>query len=228
MQSYIFPYIGYFQLIQSVDKFVFLDDVNFIKKGWINRNRLGGIENPFFFTIPCQKLSQNKLICETEIDWESPMIPKLFKAIDETYRKAPNFDDVRAIIQQVFSSRAKYISELSEQSVKIFCNYLGLERNFIESSSNENYNKSLKSSARIIDIIKKENCSQYHNAIGGIDLYSKDEFDSNGIELSFVKTKLKERNNGTNDYVSFNSIIDVAMNNSIESINEYLKEYELV
>ena len=52
MQPYLFPYLGYFQLIAAVDKFVFYDDVNFIKNGWINRNRLLISGKVNYITIP--------------------------------------------------------------------------------------------------------------------------------------------------------------------------------
>ncbi len=91
MQPYFFPYIGYFQLINSVDKFVILDDVNYIKKGWINRNYILVNSKPCLFTIPLVKPSQNKLINETEIAFESNWKKKFLKTIETGYAKAPIF-----------------------------------------------------------------------------------------------------------------------------------------
>nr|WP_310590339.1 WbqC family protein [Dyadobacter sp. NIV53] len=67
MQPYIFPYIGYFQLINAVDKFIIYDDVNFINKGWINRNNILVSGQAHLFTIPLKDASQNKLIHEVEL-----------------------------------------------------------------------------------------------------------------------------------------------------------------
>ena len=64
MQPYLFPYIGYYQLIKAVDSFVLLDDVNYIKKGWINRNRILLNGSPHLFTMPLEKASQNKKNCD--------------------------------------------------------------------------------------------------------------------------------------------------------------------
>ncbi|MFM1836501.1 MAG: hypothetical protein RJA04_1189, partial [Bacteroidota bacterium] len=71
MQPYFFPYLGYFQLVQAVDDFVFYDDVMFIKKGWINRNRILLQGREFLFTIPLEKQSQNKTIRESRVAWET-------------------------------------------------------------------------------------------------------------------------------------------------------------
>ncbi len=79
MQPYFLPYIGYFQLINAVDKFVFLDNVNFIKKGWINRNRLRIQEKEWLFSVPCKDLSQNKKICEIEVNWNTNFTEKFLK-----------------------------------------------------------------------------------------------------------------------------------------------------
>jgi len=62
MQPYIFPYLGYFHLIEASDRFIFYDDVNFIRKGWINKNKILLNGNDFTFTVPLSKASQNKLI----------------------------------------------------------------------------------------------------------------------------------------------------------------------
>ncbi len=67
MQPYIFPYIGYFQLIHAADVFVFYDDVNYINRGWINRNRILLNGKDQLFTIPCKEASQNKLIKDIEV-----------------------------------------------------------------------------------------------------------------------------------------------------------------
>ncbi len=228
MQPYIFPYLGYFQLINSVDMFIFLDDVNFIKKGWINRNRLVVNGSSQYFTIPCKKISQNKLICETEVDWSSPDIAKFLETVKYNYGNSPYFDDVFRIINKVLNAKKNKISELSELSVRLFCEYLSIETEMKTSSQIDIYNKNLKSSARIIDIVNNENCGQYINAIGGMDLYSKEEFAKNGIELNFLKSNFEERNLGIDDYISYNSIIDIAMMTSAAKIKEYLKFYELI
>ncbi|MEO8664089.1 MAG: WbqC family protein, partial [Ignavibacteria bacterium] len=88
MQPYVFPYIGYFQLINAVDKFVLFDDVSFIKKGWINRNRILVNKQEYTFTIPLKKASQNKLIKDIEISEENNWRDKFLKTIEKSYCNA--------------------------------------------------------------------------------------------------------------------------------------------
>ncbi len=94
MQPYIFPYLGYYQLVHAVDTFVFFDDVNFIMKGWINRNRILQQNEPFKFTVPLIKASQNRLINAIEISdynrWKSDFL----KSIEHSYKKAPEFSSI--------------------------------------------------------------------------------------------------------------------------------------
>lgn len=224
MQPYIFPYIGYFQLVSAVDKFIFLDNVNFIKKGWINRNRLN---KSLSFSVPCINISQNRHICDTFIDWESQLIDKLFRTIEMRYSKSLYFKQVYDIINQVFACKVKTISELAENSVKAFSRYIGLDTQFSTSSQNIYHSNDLKGSQRIIDIVKSEGAEVYINAIGGLELYNKADFIAEGIELKFLKTGLIERFD-KEDYMSFYSIIDVAMHNSPDKIYEKLKNYELI
>src|SRR5688572_17972704 len=100
MQPYFAPYIGYFQLIHSVDKFIIYDDVNFIKKGWINRNNILAGGKAQLFTIPLVAASQNKLINELEISGEGNWRHKLKSSIEHSYRKAPQFQHVFPLIEK--------------------------------------------------------------------------------------------------------------------------------
>ncbi|MEJ5244582.1 MAG: WbqC family protein [Bacteroidota bacterium] len=227
MQPYTFPYIGYFQLINAVDKFVFLDNVNFIKKGWVNRNRIIVNSNEYFFTIPCKNVSQNKLICETIIDWESGFFEKFFKTLQYSYKHSPYFVKVFEVINKIFEEKPATISELAISSITEFCQYIKLEREFKIASEQTNYRTDLKGADRLIDIAKKENCCTYINAIGGINLYSKEYFEKESVKLYFIKTNLIE-NFDQNRYISFYSIIDLAMNNSPQRIASYLEQYELI
>jgi hypothetical protein len=92
MQPYIFPYIGYFQLIKAVDKFVIYDDVNFINRGWINRNRILVNGKDSLFTIPLKEASQNKLINDIDVNWDDAWKSKWLKTLEQSYKKAPIFN----------------------------------------------------------------------------------------------------------------------------------------
>jgi hypothetical protein len=227
MQPYIFPYIGYFQLINTVDKFVIYDDVNFINKGWINRNNIliGGKAN--LFSIPLKGASQNLLINEILIDNLEINSKKLLKSIEQSYRKAPLYQAAFKVIEGVFDSNLNNIAELTTKSITSTCDYLGIKTTVVPSSSIYK-NQHLKSQERILDICKQENTTQYINPIGGVELYDKSLFADNGIELNFIKTKRIEYPQFKNEFVPFLSIIDLMMFCSVEQIHQFLKEFELV
>lgn len=229
MQPYLFPYIGYFQMIKAVDKFVFYDDVNFIKQGWINRNKILLQGKEFMFTVPLEKANSFCLIKDTSINqrfYENWSL-KFIQTINQNYKKAPYFDDTFSIITNVLNQNTTSISELAIESIKQVSEYLELNTLFIKSSETYN-NRSLERQERLIDICKCENTTHYINAVGGMELYNKDDFKKEGIRLDFIKASPIVYKQFNNDFVSWLSIIDVLMFNSKEDIKLMLDSYELI
>ena len=225
MQPFFFPYIGYLQLVNAVDKFVFYDDVNFVTSSWIARNRIISKTDPFqYFRIQLDGASQNKLINEVKPINSSI---KMLKTIRHIYSKAPYFNDVYPLIEKCLTSSAASIAEMSAKSVVLVADYLGIETEFEFSSEMHANSKGIGMSERLISICKQENASCYYNFIGGANLYSKDFFKQFGVELKFIELKKVS-------YVQFNghfqenlSIIDVLMFNSVEATKKLLNSYEL-
>ncbi|MBI1286905.1 MAG: hypothetical protein GC178_04940 [Flavobacteriales bacterium] len=227
MQPYLFPYIGYFQLIHAVDRFVVFDDVNFIKRGWINRNRVLLNGNDHMFTVPLIGVSQNKLINEIRIDPNTKWREKILTTIRHAYKSAPHFDEVYPLIESAFMNDSDMISDYARNSLEVICKYLKIETSII--SSSKTYNGSeLKGVERIIDICKKEKANTYINAIGGTDLYNQSQFESDGIKLHFLKTDNISYTQGKNEFVKGLSIIDVVMFNSVEQTRNLLNQYQLI
>jgi hypothetical protein len=225
MQPYFFPYIGYFQLVNAADKFVFYDDVNYIKKGWINRNRILLNEKSHYITV-CQKgASQNKLIKDIEIIDNRG---KLKKTIQNAYSKAPNFKNVWALIEDVLEFKTNSISELAAYSVIQTCNYLGIDTEFEFSSEVYMQTSVLKSENRLIEICKINNATDYINPIGGMELYDKNKFLMNGINLSFLKTDSIVYKQLGSDFIENLSIIDVLMFNDARNVALFLDSYDLL
>ncbi|MCD6064243.1 MAG: WbqC-like family protein [Flavipsychrobacter sp.] len=222
MQPYIFPYIGYFQLIYASDVFVFYDDVNYINRGWINRNRILNNGTDQLFTIPCKDLSQNKLINDIDVTDEAKPLQKVIATIQNAYRKAPYYKDVFPLVESTIAgSQGMALSKVAIESVVKVCNYLGLQREFKVSS--EAYdNRELKKADRLIDICHKENITKYVNAQGGRELYTKDYFSDNGVELSFLIAKNYSYLQFKEPFIPFLSIIDILMFNSKEDIMEHI------
>ena len=132
MQPYFLPYLGYFQLVGAVDTFVFFDDVNFIKKGWINRNNVLIDNKAHLFTIPLKKVSQNKMINETCIS-DYPAWKKQFIQLVETgYKKAPFYNEIYEWLQELLNRKDfELVSELAAESIISVAKLLGLNTRFM-------------------------------------------------------------------------------------------------
>ncbi|MCL2050594.1 MAG: WbqC family protein [Lachnospiraceae bacterium] len=226
MQPYLFPYIGYYQLMNAVDKFILLDSVNYIKKGFINRNYILVNGTKHLFTINIKNKSQNTLIKDILLDNEDENKERFLKSIYLSYKKAPYFEQIYPMITKIVNKKHERIVELILSSIYLINDYLGISTSIVPTSIG--YNNGLKGQERIIDICKKEKASHYINPGGGISLYEQDLFNENGLKLSFLKTNPIKYKQYNNDFVPNLSIIDVLMFNSPETIAGFLKEYELI
>lgn len=224
MQPYFLPYIGYFQLIKAVDKYVLYDDVNYIKKGWINRNNILCNGNSHLFTISLNGVSQNKLINQIDI---VDNFSKFIKMIQMNYSKAPNFNEVFSILKDIVDYPNKNLANFIYYSIKRICDYLEISTEILLSSEIKK-NNSLKGQDKIIDICKVLKTDIYINAIGGQKLYDKNIFRENGIELYFLDSKIISYNQMNKEFVPFLSILDVMMWNTKEEINCMLEQYHLI
>lgn len=225
MQPYIFPYIGYFQLINAVDRFVVYDDVTFIKGGWINRNKILLNGAAHVFTVPLKNASSFVTIGKTEINhvlydgWKN----KFLKTLEQAYKKAPFYEAGCVLVTGVLNSNAYTIAELAAKSIKDTCNYLGISTEFVLTATHYG-NSELKAEERVKDICRREGANTYINATGGRELYDKDDFEKAGLKLQFIKTHSISYPQLGGEFVPWLSIIDVLMFNSQETIQGFLKE----
>lgn len=230
MQPYVFPYLGYFQLIHASTKFVFLEDVSFIKKGWINRNRILDTNgNDSLFTIPLENVSQNRTILDHYLHETFPVWKdKFYKTLHTVYAKAPFYEITLSMMKHILDQAkpGDSIAKLAETSIKFLSPYLGIWPDFINSSTYGNHN--LRKEHRLIDICKKEYDGTYINAIGGQSLYTKESFKAQGINLFFIKSELLPYKQFENTFVPGLSIIDALMFCDPETLHKLVSAYTLV
>ena len=224
MQPYFMPYIGYWQLMAAVDKYVIYDDVNFIKKGWINRNNILINGSKQLFSISLEGVSQNKLINEIQI---ADDFVKLRKTISMAYSKAPYYEETMELLDQIFTFESKNLAKFLENSIRLVADYLGFDTEIILSSDVEKDN-SLRGQEKILEICKNLNADVYYNAIGGQELYHKDDFDALGVDLKFVQSEITAYKQLKNEFVGGLSIIDVLMFNSKTEVQNMLKQYTTI
>lgn len=221
MQPYFLPYLGYFQLVAKADVFVAYDDVNFINRGWINRNRININGNAHLFTIPLRHASQNRLICEIEINDDDAWRSRLLKSIRQAYARAVQFRLIMPLVEQIIEYPARNLADYVLNSLTTLCNHFSLPTQIVTTSRNYE-NAHLKAQARIIDICRKEHGDIYINSIGGTELYDRAEFASNGIELRFLNPVLQPYPGRDADFLPGLSIIDVLMHNDAQAIDGLL------
>lgn len=224
MQPYFFPYIGYFQLIRDVDLFVVYDDVNFITRSWISRNRilLGGA--PHLFTLQLEDASSSKKINEIQ---RGDNRKKLLKTVSQAYAKAPCFREAMPLIEEAMMNEERQLSLYLLHQLQSVARYLNLSTEFILSSEVPKEN-TLRGQDKILAICEALRADAYCNAIGGMELYSEKDFAARGIDLKFIRSDRIEYPQFGNDFVPWLSIIDVLMFNPPRSAMRFLDAYARV
>ena len=226
MQPYFLPYLGYFQLIREVDIFVLTDDYEFSKGGWINRNRIIQNNEVKYLTIPLKAASDYSNISERVIS-ENYSGLKSFNAVKSSYQSKEYFDENSTIMERILINRERNLFSYIEQSIKILSEVFNFKTNTML-TSNFSLNPKLSGQDKIIKICHDLNASCYVNLPGGKSLYEPEVFLQNGIDLKFLKPKLKPYPQGKVEFTPNLSIIDVLFNNGLESVvNNHLPSYSL-
>lgn len=228
MQPYLFPYIGYFQLVNAADIFVLHDDVQYIKGGWINRNRILQNGKDALITLNIKNDSAYKNINERNFsdDFEDCK-KKLLRVIQNNYHKAPFSKEVTDLLKEIFAFEDSNVSTFIKNSILQINNYLEIKTPVLLSSSVKKNNET-KGEERVLELSKCCNATAYFNPIGGIQLYSKENFSANNIDLSFIKANDIVYSQQSTLFVPNLSIIDVLMFNDIEKVKGYLTQYSFV
>lgn len=216
MQPYFFPYIGYFQLINAVDLFVVYDNIQYTKKGWINRNRMLQNGKDVLFSIPLKKDSDYLDVRERELSADFNR-QKLLSQIKGAYQRAPYFAQTFSLIEDVMKFEDSNLFNFLLNSIVRTCEYMGISTE-IKKSSDIVMDHSLKNQDRVIALCRVSGANTYVNAIGGIELYSKEAFLEKGIGLKFMQPKPFEYAQFGKEFLPWLSIIDVLMFNSADEI----------
>ncbi len=211
--------------MNAVDEFVVYDNIEFSKKGWVNRNRILVNKKDEYITLPLKKDSdyldiKDRYLAEI---WLSER-KKMLNRITESYRKSPHFSSAYPIIEKCFLYEHGNLFNFLINSLTNIKDYLEIQTPFIISSSIR-IDHSLKSDKKVMAICKARTASAYLNPIGGVNLYDKSNFGKEGIELHFLKTSGLSYKQFNNEFIPFLSIIDVMMFNSKETIDGMLSEY---
>lgn len=228
MQPYFFPYIGYWQLMNAVEKYVIYDNIQYEKGSWINRNRIlvNGCDK--YITIPLKHDSDYNDIRERWLsDPFKKTQQKILNQIINAYRRAPQFETAFPVIKKAVEYDEPNLFNYVYHSNVIVAAYLDIRTPLIISSSIA-VDSSLKSADRVIATCKALDAAEYINAIGGQALYQYDSFKKHGIDLKFLKPDLAAYRQFDNPFIPSLSIIDVMMFNTKEQIQEMLQQFTIL
>ena len=246
-QPYLFPYLGFYQLVAAVDRFIVYDNLNYIQYGWINRNRflvVGG--EPTYFNAVTDDSSPNRKIRDIKLSSRSNWRRKLLNTFFLNYKKCPFFDETYTLIETIIRNETDSLSRMATESIVKVSRHLGIETEIIENPIYEDLETLLESEDlgtafpsikleqperkvfRVIAVCQLMKATHFRNAIGGQTLYDKDEFRRNGIELEFLKSRDEPYPQTTETYHPGLSIIDVLMNCGRAGTMVRLKNYELI
>ena len=251
MQPYFMPYIGYFQAIAAVDKYILYSNLNFIKEAWMNRNRLLMRDGSIVLTtIPLRSKSSYTLIRDGEIDNSKPWKQKFLRTVQMCYSRKPYYQEVYSLLCDMLEPQYHLLCDLNAATITAIARYLDIPT-IIESDNSrflpmedllqnieQDYSplpylektRPIRKVARVIEMCRQEGCTQFYNAIGGQQLYSKEEFAQYGIQLHFVHTNSIQYRQDTKlgTFVPNLSIIDVLMNNGKVGTQDILTQFTLL
>jgi hypothetical protein len=227
MQPYFLPYIGYFQLITAVDKFLIYDNIKYTKKGWINRNRLLLNGKDETFTIPLAKTSDSLNIVERNLSVTFNR-RKLLNKFRGAYGKAPQFKIIFPLLEQIVNFDDDNLFRFVHHSIKQICSFLGIVTP-ISNTSAIKINHGLKAQDKVLALCKAMGAEIYINPIGGTKLYDNEAFSNVGLDLKFIKFCPFEYEQLGNAFIPGLSIIDVLMFNPLDRVqNEIFYNFKLV
>lgn len=226
MQPYFFPYVGYFQLISSVDLFIVYDNIKYTKKGWINRNRMLQNGKDVIFSLPLKRDSDSRDVRDRELaeDFDRG---KLLSRIQGAYRSAPQFDQTFPLIERVVRHGERNLFGFLHHSIVSTCEHLGIETE-VRVSSEVAIDHDLKNQDKVLALCAAVGATTYVNPIGGKELYSAEAFRVRGVDLKFIHSKPFEYVQFGMEFVPWLSIIDVMMFNPMDAVRECIESnYEL-
>lgn len=229
MQPYFLPYLGYWQLIASTDTFIIYDDVNFMKGGWINRNRYLYHGEAKYFNINMAGASSNKKINEVGLLKSDRYHPgkKLLSTLQMAYQKAPMYREVLPLLEEIILYEEENLARFLEHSIRTVCRHLEIPTRILVSSGIQGKDPTLSREQKLMELCRLTGSDTYINAIGGKELYTKEAFNAAGLKLFFIRMNPVTYPQFGQPFVPGLSIVDVLMFNPKEKVQEMLTEYTL-
>ena len=214
------PWLGFFKKMMNVELFVFLDDVQFRKKGWQNRNRIRINDGTALLSIPVHTHSYPK-INEVTIDNEKNWSIRHKKSILYNYARAPYFDEIKDFIESIFEKKFQYLLDLNTEIIKFIMNELEIKSKIVFSSELE---ISKKGSDRVLDICKAVGADHYITGTFWAESNLRvEEFKKSNIDVEFQKFQHPIYKQIHGEFIPEMSIIDLLFNEGRKEAKKILQ-----
>jgi hypothetical protein len=230
MQPYFFPYLGYFALIAATDEWVVFDTAQYIRRGWVNRNRVlsSGKDGWKYIRIPVEKSSQLTRICEMKTASSSVLFTNVVNSLDD-YRcwETPFYDETRQLLEACLTASSDDLTDCLVRCLTQTCEHLQIPfaprlystLDITQPADPQPGDWALQTALQL-------GATEYLNPPGGRDLFDPTAFHNAGIHLTFLEHKLP-RYQQRAEFIAGLSIIDVLMWNGRIRTRELLTDYQL-
>jgi hypothetical protein len=213
--------------MHAVDVFVFHDDAQYIKAGWVNRNRILLNSEPSWLTLPVNKGATSLPIDQRYYALDDNAVVAIKNRLRGCYAQAPEYDAIYPLLCGLLDYTDSNVASFNANLLIAIARKLGIGCNFASSSA-MHVPMGLKGQDKVIDMCRRIGATRYINPIGGLALYNGEAFSDTGIELRFLQANPTGYAQFGSTYQPFLSIIDVLMFNPIERVRTMLDDYRLV
>jgi len=230
MQPYFLPYIGYISLVKHTDRFVLFDTVQFIRHGWIERNRVLKDSGWQYIKVPLQKHSLNTKIQEIKINNVENWRDKIFAQLQYYKRIAPYYAETIEVIKKGMAEKTDSITKLNYCMLQSVCKYLHISFNCsIFSEMDINIEAANEPDEWALNICKAMGYDEYWNPPNGKSFFDPAKYVKAGIKLVFLEQVLSvyPQGKGRANFEPGLSIVDVMMFNPVEAVNAMLDDYRI-
>tara|TARA_Y100000310_G_scaffold155226_1_gene154705 strand:- start:1035 stop:1745 length:711 start_codon:yes stop_codon:yes gene_type:complete len=215
-QPVYLPWLGLFHKISLAETFVYFDQVQYLPKDWMNRNKIRTKDGSILLTVPVLRKGYRDLkTSEIEINNSTNWQKKHLRSISLNYKKSPYFENYIPFFEDVYSRKWEFLGDLNEYMLKWFLDELGIKVNFLNA---KNFKFQGEKSSLILNMCKKLDASTYIFGTLGKDYANVHEFEKNNIKLIFQDYNHPKYSQLYNEFVSHLSVIDLLFNHGPKSL----------
>ena len=215
-QPVYLPWLGLFHKIALAETFVYFDQVQYLPKDWMNRNKIRTKSGSIWLTVPVLRkgyrdLKTSEIEINNSINWQK----KHLRSISLNYKKSPYFENYIPFFEDVYSRKWKFLGELNEYMLKWFLDELGIKVNFLNAND---FKFQGEKSSLILNMCKELNASTYIFGMLGKDYADVQEFEKNNIGLIFQNYNHPKYSQLYREFISHMSVIDLLFNHGPKSL----------